>query len=439
MAQQKNPIAEHDPDLWKAFVAEEERQARTLELIASENHVSAAVLAAAGSVFTNKYAEGYPGKRYYGGCENMDTVERLAIDRAKALFGCEHANVQPHSGSQANQAVLLAAMNPGSRFDEAEQKEKNPGEPVRTPGDMILSLHLDHGGHLSHGKSVNISGKWFRVTHYFVDRETGRINMDEVRSLARDCKPKLIITGASAYPRLWDWAGFSSIAREVGALLMADIAHIAGLVAAGLHPSPVPFAEFVTTTTHKTLRGPRAGLTMCKEGWAKKIDSAVFPGLQGGPLMHIIAAKAVAFGEALRPEFKAYQQLILDNAQALAESLLSRGQSLVSGGTDNHLMLVDLRKGYPAVSGAMAEDWLGQAGIVVNKNMIPFDERKPMETSGLRIGTPALSTRKMGPDEMRRIAGLIDRVLSSSGAKAAIDSVRGEVLELCEQFPLPRH
>jgi glycine hydroxymethyltransferase len=304
---------------------------------------------------------------------------------------------------------------------------------------MILSLHLDHGGHLSHGKSVNISGKWFRVTHYFVDRETGRINMDEVRSLARDCKPKLIITGASAYPRIWDWAAFASIAKEVGALLMADIAHIAGLVATGLHPSPVPYSDFVTTTTHKTLRGPRAGLTMCREAWAKKIDSAVFPGLQGGPLMHIIAAKAVAFGEALKPEFKVYQQLILDNAQALAESLLSRGQSLVSGGTDNHLMLLDLRKGYPNVSGAMAEDWLGQAGIVVNKNMIPFDERKPMETSGLRIGTPALSTRNMGPDEMRRIAGLIDRVLSSGGAKAAIDSVRGEVLELCEQFPLPRH
>ena len=435
----KNPIADQDPELWKAFLAEEERQAKTLELIASENHVSAAVLAAAGSIFTNKYAEGYPGKRYYGGCENMDAVERLAIDRAKALFGCEHANVQPHSGSQANQAVLLAAMNPGSRFDEAEQKEKNPGEPVRTPGDMILSLHLDHGGHLSHGKSVNISGKWFRVTHYFVDRETGRINMDEVRSLARDCKPKLIITGASAYPRIWDWAAFASIAKEVGALLMADIAHIAGLVATGLHPSPVQFAEFVTTTTHKTLRGPRAGLTMCREAWAKKIDSAVFPGLQGGPLMHIIAAKAVAFGEALRPEFKTYQQLILDNAQALAESLLSRGQSLVSGGTDNHLMLLDLRKGYPSVSGAMAEDWLGQAGIVVNKNMIPFDERKPMETSGLRIGTPALSTRKMGPEEMRRIAGLIDRVLSAGGAKAAIDSVRGEVLELCGQFPLPKH
>ncbi|RIK66589.1 MAG: serine hydroxymethyltransferase [Planctomycetota bacterium] len=435
----KNPIADQDPEVWKAFVAEEERQANTLELIASENHVSAAVLAAAGSIFTNKYAEGYPGKRYYGGCENMDTVERLAIDRAKALFGCEHANVQPHSGSQANQAVLLAAMNPGSRFDEAEQKEKNPGEPVRTPGDMILSLHLDHGGHLSHGKNVNISGKWFRVTHYFVDRESGRINMGEVRRIAVECRPKLIITGASAYPRIWDWTAFAEIAKEVGALLMADIAHIAGLVAVGLHPSPVPVADFVTTTTHKTLRGPRAGLTMCKEAWAKKIDSAVFPGLQGGPLMHIIAAKAVAFGEALKPAFKQYQQLVLDNAKALAESLLGRGVTLVSGGTDNHLMLVDLRRNYPSVSGAMAEDWLGQAGIVVNKNMIPFDERKPMETSGLRLGTPALSTRGMGPDEMRKIAGLIDRVLAAGGDKSAIATVRGEVLELCQHFPMPRH
>lgn len=253
-----NPIADQDPELWKAFLAEEDRQANTLELIASENHVSAAVLAAAGSVFTNKYAEGYPGKRYYGGCENMDAVERLAIDRAKSLFGCDHANVQPHSGSQANQAVLLAAMNPGSRFDEAEQKEKNPDQPVRTPGDMILSLHLDHGGHLSHGKNVNISGKWFRVTHYFVDRETGLINMSEVRRIAVECKPKLIITGASAYPRIWDWAAFAEVAKEVGAMLMADIAHIAGMVAVGLHPSPVPVADFVTTTTHKTLRG-RAG------------------------------------------------------------------------------------------------------------------------------------------------------------------------------------
>lgn len=434
-----NPIADQDPELWKAFLAEEDRQANTLELIASENHVSAAVLAAAGSVFTNKYAEGYPGKRYYGGCENMDAVERLAIDRAKSLFGCDHANVQPHSGSQANQAVLLAAMNPGSRFDEAEQKEKNPDQPVRTPGDMILSLHLDHGGHLSHGKNVNISGKWFRVTHYFVDRETGLINMSEVRRIAVECKPKLIITGASAYPRIWDWAAFAEVAKEVGAMLMADIAHIAGMVAVGLHPSPVPVADFVTTTTHKTLRGPRGGLTMCKEAWAKKIDSAVFPGLQGGPLMHIVAAKAAAFGEALRPSFKQYQQLVLDNAKALAESLMSRGLNLVSGGTDNHLMLVDLRKQYPNVSGAMAEDWLGQAGIVVNKNMIPFDERKPMETSGLRLGSPALSTRGMGPDEMRTIAGLLDKALASSGDSGKLAAIKSEVRQVCKQFPMPAH
>ncbi len=436
---QQNPIARQDPQVWEAFVAEQARQQNTLELIASENHVSPAVLQAAGGVFTNKYAEGYPGRRYYGGCENMDRVEQLAIDRAKALFKCEHVNVQPHSGSQANQAVLLAALEPGSRFDEAEQREKRPGEPVRTPGDMILSLHLDHGGHLSHGKHVNISGKWFRVTHYGVDRETGRIKLDEVRRLAQQCEPKLIITGASAYPRIWDWAGFAEIAAEVKALLLADIAHIAGMVAVGLHPTPVPVCDFVTTTTHKTLRGPRGGLTMCKADWAKKIDSAVFPGLQGGPLMHIIAAKAVAFGEALKPEFKAYQQRVLDNAKALAESLLSRGHSLVSGGTDNHLMLVDLRKGYPHVSGAMAEDWLGQAGIIVNKNMIPFDERKPMETSGLRIGTPAVTTRGLGPDEMRKVAGLIDRVLSCEGEPGAIAVVRNEVLELCRQFPIPGH
>jgi len=434
-----NQIAQQDPEAWKAFVAEQERQQNTLELIASENHVSPAVLQAAGSIFTNKYAEGYPGRRYYGGCENMDTVESLAMERTKKLFGCDHANVQPHSGSQANQAVLLAAMRPGSRFDEAEQHEKKPDEPTRTPGDMILSLHLDHGGHLSHGKHVNISGKWFRVTTYGVDRETGRINLDDVRRLARDCKPKLIITGASAYPRVWDWDGFAEIAKEAGALLLADIAHIAGLVAVGLHPSPVSVSDFVTTTTHKTLRGPRGGITMCKEEWKKKINSAVFPGLQGGPLMHIIAAKAVALGEASRPEFKQYQQLVLDNAQALSESLLSRGLDLVSGGTDTHLMLVDLRKQYPDVTGAMAEDWLGEANIVVNKNMIPFDERKPMHASGLRIGTPALSTRGMGPEEMRKIAKLITRVLSAQGDKATIEAVRGEVLDLCGQFPQKIH
>lgn len=434
-----NTIAEQDPEVWKIMQAEQQRQQTTLELIASENHVSPAVLQAAGSVFTNKYSEGYPGRRYYGGCENMDAVEQLAIDRAKQLFGADHVNVQPHSGSQANQAVLLAALQPGSRFDEAEQREKKPDEPVRTPGDMILSLHLDHGGHLSHGKNVNISGKWFRVTHYHVERGTERISLDEVRRLARECKPKLIITGASAYPRAWDWAGFADIAKEVGALLMADIAHIAGLVAAGLHASPVPVCDFVTTTTHKTLRGPRAGLTMCKAEWAKKIDSAVFPGLQGGPLMHIVTAKAVAFGEALRPEFKTYQQRVLDNAKTLAESLMSRGFRLVSGGTDNHLMLLDLRNGHPDVTGAMAEQWLEKAGIIVNKNMIPFDERPPMQTSGLRIGTPALSTRGMGHDEMRAVANLIDAVLTSKGADAAIGKVRRDVQDLCAQFPIKSH
>src|SRR5262245_26338290 len=401
------PLRQSDPQVWQIFEKERRRQQETLELIASENHVSRAVLEAAGSVFTNKYAEGYPGRRYYGGCENMDAVESLAIERAKKLFGCDHANVQPHSGSQANQAVFLAAMRPGSPLTESEQKAKNPGEPVRTTGDLVLSLHLDHGGHLSHGKNVNVSGKWFRVVHYTVDQKTERIDMDAVARLAREHKPRLIITGASAYSRIWDWARFAEIAKDVGALLMADIAHIAGMVAVGLHPSPVPVAEFVTTTTHKTLRGPRAGLTMCKADWAKKIDSAIFPGLQGGPLMHIIAAKAVAFGEALRPEFKAYQQRILDNARALAEALKSRGYRLVSGGTDNHLMLVDLRSGHPDVTGAMAEKWLETAGIIVNKNMIPFDQRKPMETSGLRIGTPAVATRGMGPEQMSSVADFI--------------------------------
>ncbi len=429
-------ISEQDPEASEIIQAEEDRQENTLELIASENHVSPAVLEAAGSVFTNKYAEGYPGRRYYGGCAHMDAIEQLAIDRAKTLFGCEHVNVQPHSGSQANQAVLLATMRPGSRFGEAEQREKKPDDPVRTPGDMILSLHLDHGGHLSHGKHVNISGKWFRVRHYVVERENERISLDEVSRLARECKPKLIITGGSAYPRVWDWSGFAEIAKDVGAYLLADIAHIAGLVAVGLHPSPVPMSDFVTTTTHKTLCGPRSGITMCKSEFAKKIDSAVFPGLQGGPLMHIVAAKAVAFGEALTPAFKEKQQLTLDNAQALGESLMGRGCRLVSGGTDNHLVLLDLRSGHPDVTGADAETWLERAGIIVNKNLIPFDERSARQASGLRIGTPALSTRGMGPDEMRKIAEMIVRVLGGQGAEDVIASVHGEVLDLCGQYPL---
>ncbi len=421
----QNPPAAHstdsairtaDPPVWDILQRERARQSRTLELIASENHVSAAVLEAAGSLFTNKYAEGYPGRRYYGGCQHVDEVESLAITRAKELFGAPHANVQPHSGSQANQAVFLAALQ---------------------PGDPILSLNLNHGGHLTHGMKVNISGKWFNVAQYGVSEKDERIDLAEVRRLAREGRPKLIITGASAYPRLWDWAGFAEIANEVGALLLSDMAHVAGLVAAGLHPSPVPHCPFVTTTTHKTLRGPRAGLILCTEEWAKKIDSAVFPGLQGGPLVHVIAAKAVAFGEALRPEFRAYQQRILDNARALAEALIRHGYRLVSGGTDNHLMLLDLSSGHPDLTGATAEKWLEQAAIIVNKNMIPFDRRKPVETSGLRIGTPAVTTRGLRVAEMREVADLIHRVLASAGDERAVAQVRARVFELCDQFPLP--
>jgi len=408
-------IAETDPEILPAMEAEVRRQQETLELIASENHVSKAVLEALGSVFTNKYAEGYPSKRYYGGCVNMDTVENLARERAKKLFGADHANVQPHSGSQANTAVYLAALQ---------------------PGDTILSLDLAHGGHLSHGLKVNISGLLYRIVSYGVDAKTERFDMAEVRRLAKEHKPKLILTGASAYPRTIDFDEFSAIAEEVGALHMADIAHIAGLVAVGLHPSPVPTAAFVTTTTHKTLRGPRGGMIMCKAGHAKKIDSRIFPGSQGGPLMHCIAAKAIAFVEALRPEFKTYQQGIVDNAKALAEALLAKGNRLVSGGTDNHLMLLDLRPAYPDVTGQQAEDWLGEAGIIVNKNMIPFDERKPTQTSGLRLGTPALTTRGLGQAEMAAIADLIDRVLRAQGDTGVIASARGQVLDICHQFPL---
>ncbi len=411
-----NPIQQTDPALWQALCDEQERQESTLELIASENHVSPAVLAAAATPLTNKYAEGYPGKRYYGGCQFVDVVENLARDRAKKLFGCAHVNVQPHSGSQANQAVFLAVLQ---------------------PGDPILGLHLDHGGHLTHGKSVNLSGKWFQAFHYRVDPKTERIDMAEVRRLAREIKPKLIITGASAYPRIWDFTAFAEIAHEVGAVQMADIAHFAGLVATGLHPSPIPHAEFVTTTTHKTLRGPRSGLAMCGAEWAKKLDSAVFPGLQGGPLMHIIAAKAAAFGEALQPEFKVYARQILGNAQALAEELQRRGYRLVSGGTDNHLMLIDLRAKDPNLTGAAVESWLQTAGIIVNKNMIPFDTRKPLETSGIRLGTPALTTRGLREPEMKNVAAWLDRGASSGGQAAALNKIRGEVAEFARQFPLP--
>ncbi|MCK4659602.1 MAG: serine hydroxymethyltransferase [Phycisphaerae bacterium] len=409
-------IAKSDPEVWPIMQAEEERQRNTIELIASENHVSPAVREAVGSVFTNKYAEGYPGRRYYGGCVNMDGVEDIARERAKRLFNCDHANVQPHSGSQANAAVYLAVLK---------------------PGDTVLSLDLAHGGHLSHGLKVNISGLLYNIVPYGVNRETEQFDYAEIRRLALEHKPKLLLSGASAYPRTIDFDRLSEIAGEVGCPHMADIAHIAGLVAVGLHPSPVPSAEFVTTTTHKTLRGPRGGMIMCKEDWVKKINSRVFPGTQGGPLMHVIAGKAVAFGEALRPGFKTYQEQILKNAQALAEGLMAAGNRLVSGGTDTHLMLLDLRPAYPQVPGSDAEAWLEKANIITNKNMIPWDERKPTHTSGLRLGTPAVTTRGFKEGDMKQVAGWIDQVLRSEGDDKVIEQVKGEVIELCKQFPLP--
>jgi len=405
-----------DPELFAMLVAEGRRQAECLELIASENHVSRGVLEAVGSVLTNKYAEGYPGKRYYGGCRHVDEVEELARWRARQLFGCDHVNVQPHSGSQANMAVCMAALE---------------------PGDTILSLDLAHGGHLTHGLKANFSGRLYRIVHYGVDRRTEVFDFDEIRRLAREHRPRMIITGASAYPRTIDFAAFGQIAREVGACHMADIAHIAGLVAAGLHPSPVPHAEFVTTTVHKTLRGPRSGMIMCRADWAKKIDSLVFPGIQGGPLMHVIAGKAAAFGEALRPEFREYQRRIVANAAALAGALTAHGYRLVSGGTDNHLMLVDLRQVHADITGRQAEGWLEEAGLIVNKNMIPFDERKLTETSGLRIGTPAVTTRGLGPAELRQVADMIHDVLAARGAPETCSRVRRQVLELCARFPMP--
>lgn len=410
------PISETDPQAAAIIRREEERQATTLELIASENHVSKAVREAAGSVFTNKYAEGYPGKRYYGGCVNMDGIEDLARDRAKQMFKAEHANVQPHSGAQANLAVYLACVK---------------------PGDTVLGLDLAHGGHLTHGMKLNFSGALYNIVSYGVRSTDETIDMDEVRRLAREHKPKLIVAGFSAYPRKLDFAAFGEIAREVGARLMCDVAHVAGLIVAGLYPDPVPHADFVTTTTHKTLRGPRGGLILCREADAKLIDRWVFPGVQGGPLMHIITAKAVAFGEALRPEFKVYQQNTVANAKALAEALLARGYRLVSGGTDNHLMLVDLRPAHPEVSGKDAEEWLEAAGIITNKNMIPFDDRKPAYTSGLRLGTPALTTRGLGQKDMAAVAELMHRVLSSKGDAATTAKIREEVREICRRFPLP--
>ncbi|MCU0233837.1 MAG: serine hydroxymethyltransferase, partial [Thermoanaerobaculales bacterium] len=381
-------VAAADPEVAAALESERRRQNEGLELIASENFVSPAVLAAMGSVMTNKYAEGYPDKRYYGGCQFVDVAEELARERAKALFGAEHANVQPHSGAQANMAVYLAVMQ---------------------PGDTLLGMDLTHGGHLTHGHPLNYSGKEFRVVAYGVDRETETIDYERLRELALEHRPKLIVCGASAYPRVIDFARLRAIADEASALLMADIAHIAGLVAAGLHPSPVPHCHFVTSTTHKTLRGPRGGIILCGADRAEAIDKAVFPGVQGGPLMHVIAAKAVAFAEAMRPEWKRYQQQVIDNAAALCAAVAGHGWRIVSGGTDNHLFLIDL--GADFISGKKAERWLGLADITVNKNTVPFDTRKPYIASGLRIGTPAVTTRGMGPAEMTTIAGLIDRVL----------------------------
>jgi glycine hydroxymethyltransferase len=383
-------------------------------MIASENYASPAVMAAQGTVLTNKYAEGYPGKRYYGGCEHVDIVENIARDRAKRLFGAEHVNVQPHSGSQANFAVYLTAVQ---------------------PGDTVLGLDLAHGGHLTHGMALNVSGILYHFVSYGVTRDTHRIDFDQVASLAREHKPKLIVAGASAYPREIQHGRFAEIAREVGAKLFVDMAHYAGLVAAGLHDNPVPVADFVTTTTHKTLRGPRAGLAMCKAEYAKDLDRSVFPGIQGGPLMHVVAGKAICFGEALRPDFKRYAQLILDNAKALADSLVSAGVRLVSGGTDNHLLLVDVTP--LGIGGKQAEAALSSCGITVNKNMIPFDERKPFDPSGIRVGTPALSTRGMGPAEMKRIGGWMVAALKSPEDAPLHTRIRGEVFDLCQQFPVP--
>ncbi|MFA9477855.1 serine hydroxymethyltransferase [Phycisphaerales bacterium AB-hyl4] len=410
-------ITDQDPDVWKVIRAEQERQESTLELIASENHTSAAVMAAMGTVLTNKYAEGYPGARYYGGCKFHDQIEDLARDRAKELFGCKFVNVQPHSGANANVAAFMALMS---------------------PGDTVLSLPISSGGHLSHGLKVNFSGHFYNVVDYRLDPKTETIDYDNVREQAIKHKPKVIICGYSAYPRTIDFAKFREIADEVGAYLMADIAHIAGLVAAGVHPSPFPHAHVATTTTHKTLRGPRGGMVMTNdEDLAKKIDRRVFPGSQGGPLMHVIAAKAVAFGEALKPGFKDYAKQVIANADALAEALTEAGYRLVSGGTDNHLLLVDLQPRSKDLTGADAEKWLEAAGIITNKNGIPNDPRPPKVTSGLRLGTPAVTTRGLKREHMQQIAGWIDRVLVSNGDEQITNEVRGEIVDLCKQFAMP--
>jgi glycine hydroxymethyltransferase len=400
-----------DPEIFEAIKNEERRQKYTVELIASENFVSPEVLEAQGSVLTNKYAEGYPGKKYYGGCKYIDVVENLAIERAKEIFKADHANVQPHSGSQANMAVYFSVLE---------------------VGDSILAMNLSHGGHLTHGSPVNFSGRFFNIIPYGVGKDTGRIDYDNLRDLAIKNKPKLIIAGASAYPREIDFSAFRSVADEVGAYLMADIAHIAGLIIADLHQRAVPHCHFVTTTTHKTLRGPRGGLILCKEEYGRAIDKTIFPGIQGGPLMHVIAAKAVCFKQAMTPEFKEYQKQIVKNAKTLAEKLVELGYNLVSGGTDNHLMLVDLRN--KGITGKQAEKALEEAGITVNKNMVPFDPQKPWVASGIRIGTPAVTTRGMKEKDMEVIAGLIERVLNDTENEKIKEEVRKEVENFCKRF-----
>jgi glycine hydroxymethyltransferase len=407
-------LSESDPDVAGAIRHEMRRQRDGLELIASENYTSAAVLEAAGTVFTNKYAEGYPGRRYYGGCEYADVVENLARDRARELFGAEHANVQPHAGSQANMAAFMAVLK---------------------PGDTFLAMDLAHGGHLTHGMHLNFSGQLYNAVHYGVREDDHRIDFDQVAKLAKEHKPKLILAGASAYPREIEHGRFAEIAKEVGAVFMVDMAHYAGLVAGGVHDNPVACADFVTSTTHKTLRGPRSGIVLCREQYAKDVDRTVFPGLQGGPLVHIVAAKAVCFGEALRPSFEEYAKQVIANAKVLAETLIAGGLRISSGGTDNHLMLCDVTS--IDLTGKIAEKALDRAGITVNKNMIPYDQRKPLDPSGIRIGTPALTTRGMREAEMRQVGGWILEVLRHAGDDTTIDRVRGEIAEFCGGFKVP--
>jgi len=403
----------HDPDVARAMEQELNRQRDKIELIASENFVSPAVMAAMGSVLTNKYAEGYPGRRYYGGCEYVDVVENIARDRAKELFGADHANVQPHSGAQANMAVYFSALK---------------------PGDTVLGMNLSHGGHLTHGSPVNFSGQLYNFVAYGVDATTHRINYDEVLATAKDHQVKMIVAGASAYPRIIDFERMRAIADEVGALLMVDMAHIAGLVAAGLHPSPVPYADYVTSTTHKTLRGPRGGLILTRQEYAKAIDKSIFPGIQGGPLMHVIAAKAVAFGEALKPDFRGYSRRVVANAQALAQALIDRGFQLVSGGTDNHLLLIDVRN--RNLTGKEAEHRLDEIGITVNKNTIPFDPAGPMVTSGIRVGTPAVTSRGMDEAAMAQIADVFELTLGSEFTEDDVAKARRRVADVTERYPL---